>query len=192
MIQRCDWAHNEILSQYHDQEWGVPLHDDQKLFEFLILDGMQSGLSWSIILQKRKAFSHAFKNFDAASISKFTYLDINKLLLNKGIIRNKKKILSAINNSKCFIEIKNEFGTFDSYIWSFVNHKTITNHYRKWSEIPSSSKESFEMSNDMKKRGFSFVGPTICYAFMQTVGMVNDHTLHCFRHKELNKKNPES
>lgn len=185
-VKRCDWAHEEIHFQYHDQEWGVPQHNDRKLFEFLILDGMQSGLSWDIILRKRKALKTAFKNFNATLISKYTHKDIEKLLSNAEIIRNKKKIISVINNAKRFIEIKNDFGTFDSYVWSFVNYKTKTNHYRKWSEIPPISKESISMSVDMKKRGFTFVGPTVCYAFMQTVGMVNDHIVDCFRYDELN------
>ena len=186
-IKRCDWVSGNILEKYHDTEWGVPLHSDRKLFEFLVLDGMQSGLSWQMILNKRKSFCKAFDNFEPKKISQYTKKDVNRLLKDSGIIRNKRKIESVINNAKQFLEVKEEFGKFDSYIWSFVDYKTKTNKYRKWEEIPAISKESTIMSKDMKKRGFSFVGPTVCYAFMQTVGMVNDHILSCFRHKEIQK-----
>lgn len=184
-MKRCDWVSNDIHVRYHDTEWGVPLHNDRKLFEFLILDGMQSGLSWRIILNKRDSFRKAFDNFDPKKISAYAEKDINRLLADKGIIRNRRKIESAINNAERFLETKKRFKTFDSYVWSFVDYKTKKNSFRKWSDIPAVSKESEEMSNDMRKRGFMFVGPTVCYAFMQTVGMVNDHMVSCFRHSEL-------
>lgn len=184
-MRRCDWVFDDIHIKYHDTEWGVPLHNDKKLFEFLILDGMQSGLSWKIILNKRASFRNAFDNFNPKKISKYSESDIDILLLDKGIIRNRKKIESAINNAKRFLEIKKEFKTFDSYIWSFVNFKTKKNSFRKWSDIPAATKESEDMSADMKDRGFTFIDPTVCYAFMQTVGMVNDHLVGCFRRNQL-------
>ena len=185
LMKRCDWVSGKIHTKYHDREWGTPLHNDRKLFEFLILDAMQSGLSWSIVLNKRKSFQKAFDNFDAKKISKYTERDIKRLLTDKGIIRNRRKIESAINNAQRFLDTKKEFGKFDSYIWSFTNYKTITNRFKNWTDIPAVSKESEAMSKDMKSRGFTFVGPTVCYAFMQTVGMVNDHVVGCFRRKEL-------
>ena len=184
-MKRCDWVSGKIHTKYHDTEWGTQLHNDRKLFEFLILDAMQSGLSWSIVLNKRKSFQKAFDNFDAKKISKYSAKDIKRLLDNKGIIRNRRKIESAINNAQRFLETKKEFGTFDSYIWSFVDYKTIHNKFKTWTDIPAVSKGSESMSKDMKSRGFTFVGPTVCYAFMQTVGMVNDHVMKCFRRKEL-------
>ena len=185
VLKRCDWVSGEIHTKYHDAEWGVPLHNDRKLFEFLVLDSMQSGLSWQMILRKRKSFCYAFDNFDPKKISNYSEKDVRRLLADKGIIRNRKKIESAINNAKRFLEVKDEFGKFDSYIWSFVDYKTKTNKFKRWTDIPAISEESVIMGNDMKKRGFSFVGPTVCYAFMQTVGMVNDHVVGCFRRKEL-------
>lgn len=158
---------------------------DRKLFEFLILDGMQSGLSWKIILNKRESFKKAFDHFDPKKISTYTKRDINRLLSDDGIIRNRRKIESVINNAKRFLETKKEFKTFDTYIWSFVNYKTKNNSFRKWTDIPAVTKESEIMSKDLKKRGFTFVGPIVCYAFMQTVGMVNDHTVGCFRKNEI-------
>lgn len=187
--KRCDWVSGEIHTKYHDTEWGVPLHNDRKLFEFLVLDGMQSGLSWQMILRKRKSFRNAFDNFDPKKISQYSKKDINRLLADKGIIRNRRKIESVINNAERFLEVKDEFGKFDSYVWSLVNYKTKTNRFRKWTDIPAISKESEVMSKDMKNRGFTFVGPTVCYAFMQTVGMVNDHVVGCFRRQELIKNN---
>lgn len=184
-MKRCDWVFDDIHIKYHDTEWGVPLHDDRKLFEFLVLDGMQSGLSWKIILNKRDSFRKAFDNFNPKKISQYTKADVERLLVNDGIIRNRRKIESVINNAGIFLETKKEFATFDSYVWSFVNHRTKKNRFRTWSEIPAVTKESESMSKDMKKRGFTFVGPTVCYAFMQTVGMVNDHLLGCFRRNEL-------
>ena len=184
-MNRCDWVSDEIHIRYHDTEWGVPLHNDRKLFEFLVLDGMQSGLSWKIILKKRTALRKAFNMFDPKKISKYSDDDIIRLLSNKEIIRNKQKIQSVITNATKFLETKSEFGTFDSYVWSFVNYESKINRFKKWEEIPASSKESEKMSKDMKKRGFTFVGPKICYAYMQTIGMVNDHTLSCFRKNEV-------
>jgi len=184
-MRRCDWVYDDIHIKYHDTEWGVPLHNDRKLFEFLILDGMQSGLSWKIVLNKRESFRKAFDNFDPKKISAYTKKDVTRLLADKGIIRNRRKIESVINNAEKFIETKKEFKTFDSYVWSFVNYKTKRNSFKQWSDIPATTQESETMSKDMKKRGFTFVGPTVCYAFMQTVGMVNDHLVTCFRRKEL-------
>lgn len=184
-MKRCDWVSSDIHIKYHDTEWGVPLHDDQKLFEFLILDGMQSGLSWSIILNKRKAFRKAFDNFNPKKISAYSKKDINRLLKDKRIIRNQRKIESVINNAEKFLETKKEFGTFDMYVWSFVNYKTKKNRFQNWAEIPATTTESKLMSDDLRKRKFTFVGPTVCYAFMQTVGMINDHTVGCFRRKDL-------
>jgi len=179
---RCQWAVNSMLKKYHDDEWGVPLHSDRRLFEFLILDGAQAGLSWSTILAKRTAYRKAFDSFDPKKMSKYKASDIRRLMKNSGIVRNRKKIESAVNNAKKFLEVKKEFGTFDAYLWKFVDYRTIKNNYRSWKNVPAVSKESQEMSSDMKIRGFSFVGPTICYAFMQSCGMVNDHIASCFRH----------
>ena len=184
-MKRCDWVSGDIHTKYHDTEWGTPLHNDRKLFEFLVLDAMQSGLSWRIVLNKRKSFQKAFDNFDAAKISKYTSKDVKRLLADGGIIRNRRKVESAINNAERFLETKNEFGTFDSYIWSFTDYKTIINQFKTWTDIPATSPESETMSKDMKGRGFTFVGPTVCYAFMQTIGMINDHVAGCFRKKEL-------
>ena len=180
-MKRCDWVFDDIQIKYHDTEWGVPLHNDHKLFEFLVLDGMQSGISWKIILNKRNSFRKAFDNFNPKKILVYTKKDVNRLLADKGIIRNRRKIESVINNAGRFLETKREFRTFDSYVWSFVNYQTKKNRFQKWSDIPAVTKESKAMSIDMKKRGFTFIGPTICYAFMQTVGMVNDHIIGCFR-----------
>jgi DNA-3-methyladenine glycosylase I len=184
-MKRCDWVSGNIHEKYHDTEWGVPLHNDRKLFEFLILDGMQSGLSWKIILNKRKSFQNAFDRFDPIKISKYSKDDVDRLMKDSGIVRNRRKIESAINNAKKFLETRKEFGKFDSYIWSFTDCKTITNRFKKWEEIPATSEESENMSRDLKARGFTFVGPTVCYAYMQTIGMVNDHVIGCFRKKEI-------
>ena len=184
-MRRCDWVYDDIHIKYHDTEWGVPLHNDRKLFEFLVLDGMQSGLSWKIILNKRESFRKAFDNFNPKKISAYTKKDVTRLLADSGIVRNRRKIESVINNAEKFLETKKEFKTFDSYVWSFVNYKTKKNRFKQWSDIPAMTPESETMSSDMKKRGFTFVGPTVCYAFMQTVGMVNDHLISCFRRKEL-------
>ena len=179
MKKRCDWAKDEPNTTYHDEEWGTPLHDDQKLFEFLILEGAQAGLSWVTILKRRDGYGKAFSDFDAKKVSKYTQKRVEKLLKDESIIRNKLKINSAINNAKLFLKIQDEFGSFDKYIWGFVNHKPIKNKFKKHSEIPATSEISEKLSQDLKKRGFNFVGPTICYALMQAIGMVNDHTSNC-------------
>ena len=184
MKKRCQWAKYEPNITYHDTEWGIPQHDDQKLFEFLILEGAQAGLSWTTILKRRDGYRNAFSNFDAKTVSKFTQKHVEKLLHDKSIIRNKLKIYSAINNAQMFLKIQEEFGSFDKYLWAFVNYKPVKNKFKKLSDIPSSTEISEKLSQDLKKRGFNFVGPTICYAFMQAIGMVNDHTSECFLHKK--------
>jgi len=181
MVKRCEWATEEPNLSYHDTEWGVPQHDDQKLFEFLILEGAQAGLSWVTILKRREGYRKAFANFDAKKVAKFNEKKISLLLKDESIIRNRLKINSAINNAKQFLKIQKEFGTFDKYLWRFVDHKPIKNKFKKLSDLPSSTVVSEKMSADLKKRGFNFVGPTICYALMQAIGMVNDHTTGCFR-----------
>jgi DNA-3-methyladenine glycosylase I len=186
-MKRCPWVYDDLHIGYHDTEWGVPLHDDRKLFEFLVLDGMQSGLSWKIVLRKRQNFRKAFDKFDAKKISNYSENKVEQLMSNEGIIRNRRKIESAINNADVFLQTKKEFGSFDSYVWSFANNKTRTNKFKTWDDIPAVSKESEEMSRDMRARGFTFVGPTVCYAFMQTIGMVNDHVVGCFRRNEIKK-----
>jgi DNA-3-methyladenine glycosylase I len=180
--KRCDWAKDEPNITYHDEEWGIPEHHDQKLFEFLILEGAQAGLSWSTILNRRNGYRNAFSNFDVIAVSKYTQNHVKKLVKNKAIIRNKLKINSAINNAKKFIEIQKQFGSFDEYLWGFVNHKSIQNKFKKYSDLPTHTVISENLSNDLKKRGFTFVGPIICYALMQAVGMVNDHTVDCFKY----------
>ena len=182
MKKRCEWAKDEPNTTYHDDEWGVPLHDDVGLFEFLILEGAQAGLSWRTILNRRDGYRIAFSNFDVVAVSKYSQNHVKKLLQNKDIIRNKLKINSAINNARKFIEIQKEFGSFDEYLWEFVNHKPIQNKFKKYSDLPAYTTISENLSNDLRKRGFTFVGPTICYSLMQAVGMVNDHTLNCFKY----------
>ena len=185
-MKRCDWANSNPLEiEHHDLEWGVPVHDDQHLFEMLILEGAQSGLSWATILQKREGYHKAFDNFDANKIARYTDKKKEKLLQDTGIVRNKLKINATIENAKCFLAIQKEFGSFDQYIWSFVNGKPINNAWKTIKEVPANSPQSDAMSKDLKKRGFKFVGSTICYAFMQAVGMVNDHTTDCFRYREI-------
>ena len=186
MVHRCNWTNNNSYNiGYHDTEWGVPVHNDLKLFEFLLLDAFQAGLSWLTILKKRENFKFAFDNFDYKKIANYEEKKITELINNSGIIRNKLKIRSSITNAQSFIKIQEEFNTFDNYIWGFVNHKTIKNTFKSWEEIPATSKESDAMSKDLKKRGFKFVGSTICYAFMQAAGMVNDHEVSCFRYNEV-------
>lgn len=182
-MKRCTWASNDLNIPYHDAEWGVPVHDDQKLFEFLILEGAQAGLSWDTILRKREAYRKAFANFDPKKVAKFDEAKLAKLLTNDGIIRNRLKVASAVSNAKAFLKIQKEFGSFDKYIWSFVGGKPIVNKL-KGGDVPAKTDISDAMSKDLKKRGFSFVGSTIMYAFMQATGMVNDHLVSCFRHKE--------
>ncbi len=180
MKTRCIWAKDDLNIEYHDNEWGIPQHDDAKLFEFLVLEGAQAGLSWSTILKRREGYRKAFSNFDPIKVSKYTPKHVDKLLDTQEIIRNRLKINSAINNAKHFLKIQKEFGSFDKYVWSFVNHKPIINNFKKLSDLPASTSISEKMSKDLRSRGFNFVGPTICYAFMQAVGMVNDHTADCF------------
>lgn len=185
-MKRCEWAdQSELLQSYHDHEWGVAIHDDRSLFEFLVLEGAQAGLSWSTILKKREDYRKAFDNFDAGKISRYSEDDISRLLGNSGIIRNKLKIKAAIANARAFLQVKEEFGSFDHYIWQFVNGMPVQNSWKKMTDIPASTPESEAMSRDLQKRGFKFVGKTICYAFMQAVGMVNDHVVGCFRHKDI-------
>lgn len=183
---RCEWAGSDPLNvTYHDEEWGVPLHDDGKLFEFLILDGAQAGLSWLTILKKRENYRKAFDNFNANKIATYDAQKIASLLADSGIIRNKLKISSAIQNAKAFLDVQKTYGSFDKYIWQFVDHKPLKNALRNDGDYPTKTKESEAMSKDLLKRGFKFVGPTICYAFMQAAGMVNDHQVTCFRYKEV-------
>lgn len=188
MKRRCEWGTvSQLYIDYHDNEWGVPIHDDRTLFEFLILEGAQAGLSWETVLKKRENYRKAFNDFDPVKVSRYGDKKIEALMGNKGIIRNRLKIASAVNNAKRFLEVQKEFGTFDAYIWQFVNGKPITNRFKSMQEIPATTKESDAMSKDLKKRGFKFVGPTICYAHMQATGMVNDHVVDCFRYKEIKK-----
>lgn len=182
----CTWPQgDEQMLQYHDEEWGTPVHDDKKHFEFLVLDCFQAGLSWKTILHRRKHFKKAFANFDVKKVAKFDDAKALELMQNEGIIRNKLKITGTIKNAKAFIEIQKEFGSFDAYIWQFVNNKTIINKHKVPSDIPANSKESDAMSIALKKRGFTFVGSTICYAYMQAAGMVNDHLVTCERYKKV-------
>lgn len=186
MKKRCRWAGSDPLYiDYHDREWGVQVHDDRKLFEFLIFEGAQAGLSWITILKKRENYRKAFDNFDPEEVSRYDSDKIGSLLANEGLIRNRLKIESAILNAKSFLVVKSEFGSFDTYVWQFTDVKQIRNSWTEQSLIPSVTKESIAMSRDMKKRGFKFVGPTICYSFMQAVGMVNDHVVDCFRYNQV-------
>ncbi|MBT7552978.1 DNA-3-methyladenine glycosylase I [bacterium] len=186
--KRCAWVNdNPLMIKYHDQEWGVPLHDDQKIFEFFVLDCFQAGLSWEIVLNKRANFIKAFSNFDYKIIAKYKASDNKRLLNDAGIIRNRLKIAATINNAQRFIEVQQEFGSFDKYLWQFVNNKPKINKFKKLSDIPATSLESDALSKDLKKRGFKFVGSTTIYAFMQAAGLVNDHTIDCYRYKTLNK-----
>lgn len=184
--KRCPWAeHSPWLRRYHDREWGAPVHNDRKLFEFLVLDGMQAGLSWETILRKRPAFRKAFHGFDPRQVARYTRRDVGRLLNNPGIVRNRSKIEAAITNARQVLAIQNEFGSFDRYIWQFVGGRPVRNRFRSLSQLPAETKESVAMSKDLRRRGFKFVGPTICYAYMQAVGMVNDHVTTCFRYREL-------
>ncbi len=184
----CSWPAGRPLDMhYHDHEWGVPLHDDQKLFEFLVLDAFQAGLSWSTILKKRENFRAAFDGFDPNMIAHYSEEKVMELISDTGIIRNQLKIRSTITNAQLFLKIQQEFGSFDKYIWQFTQHKTKVNTWKTMAEIPATSPESDAMSKDLKKRGFKFVGSTICYAFMQAAGMINDHLVSCFRYEEVKK-----
>lgn len=184
-VVRCDWASNELAILYHDREWGVPQHDDRVLFEFLVLEGAQAGLSWDTILRKRENYRAALDDFDPKNISCYNQRKVDSLMRNEGIVRNRLKILSVVKNAKAFLEVQNEFGSFDRYIWQFVGGKPRVNSRKSLHQLPSRTDESDAMSKDLKKRGFTFVGSTICYAFMQAVGMVNDHMVTCFRYREI-------
>ena len=186
MKKRCAWVGTDPLYvNYHDVEWGTPVHDEKKLFEFLILEGAQAGLSWITVLKKRDNYKQAFDNFDPEKIARYASNKIQSLLENEGIIRNKLKINAAVRNAETFLKVQKKFGSFDTYIWRFVGGKPIRNAWQTMAEVPSKTAESIAMSRDLKRNGFTFVGPTICYAFMQATGMVNDHTVDCFRHHEL-------
>ena len=184
--QRCEWANSSALYlEYHDSEWGVPVHEERKLFEFLILEGAQAGLSWSTILNKRQAYIQVFDNFEPTKVANYNDTKVQALLANPGIVRNRLKIQAAIQNARSFLKVQDQFGSFDTYIWQFVDGKPIQNSWKSLQEIPATTKESDAMSKELKKRGFTFVGSTICYAFMQAVGMVNDHMVDCFRWQEV-------
>lgn len=185
MVTRCEWATGDLLIRYHDHEWGVPVHDDRTLFEFLILGGVQAGLSWETILKKRENYRAAFNNFDAAKIARYDRRKVKQLLANPGIVRNRLKVTAAVENAKAFLAVQEEFGSFDAYLRQLVGDRPKTNAWRTPADIPANTPESVAMSKDMKRRGFKFAGPTIMYAFMQAVGMVNDHTVDCFRYAEL-------
>ena len=184
-MPRCPWATTEPNITYHDQEWGVPVHDDRKLFEFLILEGAQAGLSWSTILNKRENYRKAFSEFDPEKIARYGARDVQRLLHNEGIVRNRLKIAAAIGNAKAFRAVRQDFGTFDAYLWRFVGGKPIQNRWRKMADVPARTPESDAMSRDLLRRGFKFVGSTICYAYMQATGLVNDHLVSCPRYVEL-------
>ena len=187
-VKRCPWPSDDpLMVAYHDTEWGVPLHDDQKLFEYIVLDGAQAGLSWSTVLRKRENYRRAFHGFDPKRVARYTEKDVQRLLKDDGIIRNRLKIESTITNAKMFLQLRQEFGSFDAYIWQFTGFKTVQHRFRRLAEIPATSEESDAMSRDLKKRGFKFVGSTICYAFMQAAGMVNDHLVQCFRYREVRR-----
>jgi DNA-3-methyladenine glycosylase I len=181
-VNRCPWAKSEPNLSYHDNEWGVPLHDDRRLFEFLILEGAQAGLSWETILKKRENYRRAFDNFDALRVSRYSAARVEKLMKNAGIVRNRLKIESTIDNAAAFLRVQKEFGSFDAYVWLFVGGHPRTNRWKTMRAVPASTAESDALSRDLRRRGFRFVGSTICYAFMQAVGMVNDHLADCFRY----------
>lgn len=185
---RCGWARSELMQAYHDQEWGAPQHDDRVLFEFLILEGAQAGLSWETILKKRENYRKAFAGFDPKKVATFSAADEKRLLADDGIVRNRLKISSAISNAKAFLDVQREFGSFDRYIWQFVGGRPIRNSRESLKDVPAKTPESDAMSKELAKRGFRFVGSTICYAFMQAVGMVNDHEVGCFRYKQVGKR----
>ncbi len=185
MIKRCTWARNEVSIPYHDEEWGVPVHDDRLLFEFLILEGAQAGLSWDTILRKRARYREVFDNFEPAVVARYRQRKVDALLKDAGIVRNRLKIASAISNAKVFLKVAEEFGSFDAYIWQFTGGSPRVNTWQTSQKLPARTAESDAMSKDLKRRGFRFVGSTICYAFMQATGMVNDHSTDCFRYKQL-------
>ena len=184
-INRCAWARSPLSMRYHDEEWGVPLHDDRAIFEFIVLEGAQAGLSWDTILRKRERYREVFDQFDPEAVARYDEAKVAQLLADPGIIRNKMKINAAIQNARAFLAVRDEFGTFDAYIWRFVDGKPIVNQWRTLAELPARTAESDTLSADLRKRGFAFVGSTICYAHMQATGMVNDHLVDCFRHSEV-------
>ena len=186
-VGRCGWATNDLAIRYHDEEWGVPLHDDRMLFEFLVLEGAQAGLSWDTILKKREDYREAFHGFDPHLVSQYDQRRVRELLRNPKIVRNRSKIESAIQNAQAFLRVQEEFGTFDAYIWQFVGGQPKQNQWRRLEQVPTSTSESDAMGKDLKRRGFNFVGSTICYAFMQAVGLVNDHLVECYRYSEVNE-----
>jgi DNA-3-methyladenine glycosylase I len=189
MSMRCGWTGEDpLMVSYHDEEWGVPLHDDRKLFEFLVLEGAQAGLSWRTVLQKRENYRRAFHGFDPERVARYGRKDTTRLLSDPGIIRNRAKVESAIANARHVLDVREEFGSFDAYLWRFTGGKPVVNRFRTLSDLPSTSPESVAMNRDLVTRGFRFVGPTICYAFMQAIGMVNDHLTHCFRHAAVQKE----
>ena len=187
-MSRCAWARNELSIRYHDEEWGVPVHDDRALFEFLVLEGAQAGLSWDTILKKREHYRKVFDNFDVEKVARYGARKVEQLLADPGIIRNRLKIAAAVQNAKAFLAVQAEFGGFDPYIWQFTGGKPKQNAWRSAKEVPARAPESDAMSKDLRKRGFQFAGSTICYAFMQAVGMVNDHAVDCFRYAELQSR----
>src|ERR1043165_531312 len=191
-MKRCHWATGELDIVYHDNEWGVPCHDDRVFFEFLILEGAQAGLSWSTILKKRENYRKAFDGFDPRRVAKYDAKKVATLLKNEGIIRNRLKVAGAVRNAKAFLAVQDEFGGFDPYIWKFVGGEPRVNKWKLRGQVPAKTAESDAMSKDLKKRGFTFVGSTICYAFMQATGMVNDHLVECFRYREVSKSNKRS
>lgn len=184
-VTRCGWGEHPLMMEYHDKEWGVPVHDDRTLFEFLVLEGAQSGLSWITILLRRQGYRRAFDNFDPVVVSQYGPEKIEALLQDPGIIRNPKKVKAAVTNARAFLRVQEEFGSFDRYIWQFVGGEPKVNHWQEMADVPATTPESIAMSKDMKRRGFAFVGPTVCYAYMQATGMVNDHLVGCFRHAAL-------
>ena len=183
--RRCPWPTTDLYVAYHDEEWGVPVHDDRRLFEFLVLEGAQAGLSWETILRKREAYRRAFAGFNPVRVAAFGPGDVERLLGDAGIVRNRRKVESAVANARAFLAVQREFGSFDAYLWRFVGGRPVRNAWRAMAEVPAWTPESEAMSRELRRRGFGFVGPTICYAFMQAVGMVNDHLVGCFRHREL-------
>ena len=187
-MTRCGWARSELDIPYHDEEWGVPVHDDRTLFEFLILEGAQAGLSWTTILKKRDNYRRVYDNFEIAKIARYTEKKQQKLLADEGIVRNRLKVAASVKNAKAALTVQKEFGSLDAYLWSFVGGKPIQNRRKSLAEVPAKTEVSDRMSKELKKRGFTFVGSTICYAFMQAVGMVNDHETGCFRHKQVQGK----
>ena len=184
-MQRCEWATTELLQAYHDTEWGVPVHDERTLFEFLVLEGAQAGLSWELILKKRAQYRRAFDNFDVRAIAGYDEREVEQLLTDPGIVRNRRKVMATIDNAQAFLVVQQEFGSFAAYVWLFVGNRTIQNRWQSLGEIPARTPESDALSKDLRRRRFAFVGPTICYAFMQAVGMVNDHIVECFRYDQL-------